>query len=176
VIETDIPSIFALKYENVVNLKKLVKLVCSSKPFTINIKELSAKVGVDRDTLYLFMDYLHRGKIFQVHRSKTKGDNIFLKPDKIYLNNTNLNYCYCTNQEAGTLRETFFANQLSQGHSIEIPQKGDFLIDEKYLVEVGGKDKGFAQIKNIENSFVVADGIESGFGNKIPLWLFGFLY
>ena len=49
-------------------------------------------------------------------------------------------------------------------------------LDGRYLFEVGGKGKGFAQIRNIPDSFVVADDIDYGFGNKIPLWLFGFLY
>ena len=122
------------------------------------------------------MNYLHRGKILNILRSKTKGDNIFLKPDKIYLNNSNLNHTYCNESKIGTIRETFFANQLQVLHDVSIPIKGDFLIDEKYLFEVGGKNKSFKQIKDIENSFVVTDNIESGFGNKIPLWLFGFLY
>jgi hypothetical protein len=61
-------------------------------------------------------------------------------------------------------------------HILNYVDKGDFLIDEKYTVEVGGKTKGFSQIKDIDNSYVVADDIEIGFGNKIPLYLFGFLY
>ena len=176
VIETDIPSIFTIKYENILNLKKLVKLICQSEPFKLNIKELSAKIGTDRDTLYLYMNYLHRGKIFNILRSKTKGDNIFLKPDKIYLNNANLNYTYCSESKIGTIRETFFANQLGSLFDVSVPLKGDFLIDNKYLFEVGGKSKGFKQIKDVPNSFVVADDMEHGFGAKIPLWLFGFLY
>jgi len=176
VIETDIPSIFTIKYESIINLKKLVKLICQSEPFKINIKELSAKIGTDRDTLYLYMNYLNRGKILNILRSKSKGDNIFLKPDKIYLNNPNLNYAYCTNSKIGTVRESFFANQLQVERDVSIPNKGDFLIDDKYIFEIGGKNKSFKQIKDLPNSFVVADDIEIGFGNKIPLWLFGFLY
>ncbi len=78
--------------------------------------------------------------------------------------------------EVGTLRETFFANQVRGIGQLQMPEEGDFLLNEQYLFEVGGKGKGFQQIRNKENSFVVADGIEIGMGNKIPLWLFGFLY
>jgi len=176
VIETDIPSIFTIKYENIVNLKKLVTLICSSEPFILNIKELSAKIGTDRDTLYLYMDYLYRGKIFNILRAKSKGDNIFLKPDKIYLNNPNLNNAYCKEAKIGTQREVFFANQLQMHYQLHVPTKGDFLVDDRYLFEIGGKNKSFKQIKDIPHSYVVADDIEIGFGNKIPLWLFGFLY
>ena len=176
VIEVDIPSLFPIRYENIVNLKKLTKLICSSQPYKLNIRELSEKIGVDRDTLYQYMEYLNRGKIFNILRAKTKGDNIFLKPDKIYLNNPNLHYCYCDEVEIGTVRESYFTNQLQNLHHITSVKKGDFLIDDLYVVEVGGKNKSFDQIKDLENSFVVSDNIEVGFGNKIPLWLFGFLY
>ncbi len=175
-IEVDIPSIFKIKYEYIVNLKKLVKLICASEPFTLNIQELSNKIGIDRDTLYLYFEYLHRGKIFNVIRAKSKGDNIFSKPDKVYLNNPNLNYSYCSQATIGMIRETTFTTFLKNHHDLSIPKKGDFLVDEKYLFEVGGKNKSFKQIKDVPNSFVVSDDIETGFGNKIPLWLFGFLY
>ena len=50
------------------------------------------------------------------------------------------------------------------------------LVDEKYLFEIGGKNKTFKQIADLPDSYVIADDIEAGLGNKIPLWLFGFLY
>ena len=90
--------------------------------------------------------------------------------------NTNLNYAYCDNQDIGTIRESFFVNQVDKNYKIEYSKIGDFLLDNRYIVEIGGKNKSFKQIKDMENSFVVADDIEVGFGNKIPLWLFGFLY
>jgi len=176
VIEVDMPSIFPIDYDKIINLKKLIKFVCLSKPFKINIKELSAKIGTsDYHTLYKYMEYLKRGKILNLLRAKTKGDNIFTKPDKLYLANTNLHYAYCKNAEIGTIREVFFMSMFDE-ESLSLPVKGDFLIDDKYLVEIGGKDKSFKQIKDIPDSFVVADNIEVGSGNKIPLWLFGFLY
>ncbi len=176
VIEVDIPSIFPIEYDKIINLKKLVKLVCQSKPFKVNIKELSTKIGIgDYQTLYKYLEYLKRGKILNLLRAKTKGDNIFSKPDKIYLNNTNLHYAYCNESETGTIREVFFMSMIDEDR-LTIHNKGDFLIDEKYIVEVGGKNKSFNQIKDMQNSFIVADDMEVGFGNKIPLWLFGFLY
>jgi predicted AAA+ superfamily ATPase len=176
VIEIDLPSIFALKYENVANLKKLVKLLCFSEPYTINISELSKKIGIQRDRLYLYIDYLWRGSIFLPLRARSRGDGIFVKPAKLYLHNANLYHAYCKNAKKGTIREAFFANILSQGYELSHSKAGDFLVDARYLFEIGGKTKSFKQIKDIENSFVAADEIEVGFGNKIPLWLFGFLY
>ncbi len=177
VIEIDIPSVFPMEYQSIRNLKKLIRLVCESHPYTPNIKELLSKMemGEDYRSLYRYLDYLHKAKILKLMRPTTKGDNIFTKPEKIYLNNTNLHHGYCNEVEIGTIREVFFMS-MNFEHRVTIPKKGDFLIDDKYLFEVGGKNKSFKQIKDIENSFVVADDIEIGSANKIPLWLFGFLY
>jgi predicted AAA+ superfamily ATPase len=176
VIEVDIPSLFPIEYEKALSLKKLVRLVCESPPFKINIKALSEKMGIgDYHTLYRYMEYLHRGRILSLIRAKSRGDSIFVKPQKLYLGNTNLHYAYCNNMEMGTLREVFFMSMIAD-ENIEVATKGDFVVDGKYVVEIGGKSKGFQQIKDIKNSFVIADDTEVGFGNKVPLWLFGFLY
>jgi predicted AAA+ superfamily ATPase len=178
VIEVDIPSIFPIEYESVQNLKKLVRLLCESHPYTPNIKELLVKMDMKDNYkgLYRFLEYLSRAKILNTIRSKTKGDAIFVKPDKIYLNNTNLHYAYCSQSNIGTLREVYVASMLQSRHQLEVAKKGDFLVDDTYLFEVGGKKKSFKQIKDMKNSFVVSDDVEIGSGNKIPLWLFGFLY
>ncbi|HHD72959.1 MAG TPA: hypothetical protein ENL02_03535 [Epsilonproteobacteria bacterium] len=158
-------------------MKKLLLYICQSVPNTPNINELLNKMnmGSDYRSLYRYLDYLHKAKILTLIRPKTKGDNIFSKPEKIYFNNTNLYFAYCQNPNAGTIRELFFKSMLFE-YDLSIPKKGDFLVDEKYLFEIGGKNKSFKQIKDIENSFVVADDIEIGFGSKMPLWLIGFLY
>jgi len=178
VIEVDIPSIFPIEYESVQNLKKLVRLLCESHPYTPNIKELLIKMDMKDNYkgLYRFLEYLNRSKIFTTIKPKAKGDNIFVKPDKIYLNNTNLHFAYCSDNITGTLREVFVTSMLQNNHQIEVAKRGDFIIDEIYTLEVGGKNKSYKQIKDIPNSYIVSDNIELGSGNKIPLWLFGFLY
>ncbi len=177
VIEVDIPSIFNIEYQNIRTLKKLLLLLCESVPYTPNINELLKKMnmGSDYRSLYRYLDYLHKAKIITIMRPLTKGDNIFVKPEKIYFNNTNLHYTYCKNPQKGTVREVFFKSMLFN-HDISIPKKGDFLIDNKFLFEIGGKNKKYKQIKDIPDSYIVADDIEIGSKNKIPLWLFGFLY
>lgn len=84
--------------------------------------------------------------------------------------------CALASPKIGAERESAFASFLSVGHQVGFSKDGDFMIDNRYLFEVGGKGKGFAQIRDIPDSYVAADDIEFGFGNKIPLWLFGFLY
>ena len=178
VIEVDIPSIFPIEYDSINNLKKLVRLICASHPYTPNLKELLVKMNMQDNYkgLYRFLEYLNRAKVFNIIRAKTKGDNIFTKPEKIYLNNTNLHYVYCDDHNIGTSREVFFTSMLKVKHNLTIPKKGDFMVDDKYIFEVGGKSKSFKQIKDIKNSFTVKDDIEIGSGNSIPLWLFGFMY
>ena len=177
VLEVDIPSIFNIEYQNIQNLKKLLLILCQSVPYTPNINELLGKMnmGSDYRSLYRYLDYLHKSKIITLLRPKTNGDNIFVKPQKIYFNNSNLHYAYCDNPEIGTIREVFFKSMLFE-HSLVVAKKGDFLVDEKYTFEIGGKNKNFKQIKDLPNSYVVSDDIEIGNGNKIPLWLFGFMY
>jgi len=186
-IEHDLAYIFNIEPKYLIKLKQLVALICSSKPYELNISKLAQKIEINRNTLYQYIYYLKRGKVFNILHHQAKGDNIFVKPAKIYLANTNLAFAYCSSPEIGTIREIFFVNQmqnyllLSKNRSFLDDQllatkKGDFLVKNRYTFEIGGKNKSFEQIADIPNSFVVADDIEVGVGNKVPLWLFGFLY
>jgi predicted AAA+ superfamily ATPase len=186
-IEHDLAYIFNIEPKFILKLKQLVSLICTSKPYELNISKLSAKIEINRNTLYQYIYYLNRGKIFNILHQSVRGDNIFSKPAKLYLANTNLYFAYCSNVEVGTLRESFFVNQLKNYLALNKNQsflddnflaskKGDFFVKQKYTFEIGGAKKSFNQIKDVENSFVVADDIEVGYGDKIPLWLFGFLY
>jgi predicted AAA+ superfamily ATPase len=176
VIESDLPIIFNIEPQNIQKLKQLISLLCSSNPYELNLTNLSKKIGINRTTLYQYIYYLNMGNLLYSLKANSKGDAIFTKPSKLYLDNPNLSHYYCQNSVVGTVREQFFVNMLRINHQLRYPTKGDFLIDEIYTFEVGGKNKDFKQIANIQNSFVVADDIEIGVGNKIPLWLFGFLY
>ncbi len=176
VLESDLPLIFNIEAKNIFKLKKLLSLLCQSKPYELNISKLSTKIEINRNTLYHYLYYLEAGSLIKMIKQISKGDGILTKPEKLYLNNTNLSYSYCENSDIGTKREQFFANQLDSKHTINYSKVGDFLIDNKYIFEIGGKDKGYKQIKDLDNSYIVADDIEIGYGNKIPLWLFGFLY
>lgn len=123
-----------------------------------------------------YLNALEKAELLSTLEKETHGMKKIQKPSKIYLNNTNLLYClYQDKPNKGTLRETFFLNQLKINHNVNYPGSGDFLVDSTYTFEVGGKSKNNHQIYHKENSFLAIDNIEQGFGNKIPLWLFGFL-
>ncbi len=147
-----------------------------SVPFVPVIEKLktSLEVGDGRTLKEYFIKLENAGIIKLLMKSSSKGLQQLEKPEKIYLDNTNL--LSIAESNIATVRETFFLNATSQISEVTYPKKGDFLIDNTYLFEVGGRNKGFNQIKDIENSFVVNDDVEVGYGNKIPLWLFGFLY
>ena len=151
------------------------KLV-DSKPLELSIENLSKTVGVSKVTLYNYIEYLHKAELLRHIVFKGKRFKSLKMPDKLYISNTNLLKSLTLNSDTGTLRETFFTSLVSYNHSLYYVKNGDFLLDEKYTVEIGGKNKSFEPLKNISNSFVVADDIEVGFNHKIPLWLFGFLY
>lgn len=180
VIESDLPFAFGIDVKNTVKLKKLVKLICMSEPFEINITKLAQRMEIDRATLYQYINYLNLGNIFNILKSKAKGDSIFMKPEKIYLHNTNLNYCYCENQKIGTIRETFAVSQLVYFYDLEYPRNGDLIVDGKYAFEIGGKNKDFSQLKEkgkrIKDGYLILDDVEVGGEGKIPIWLLGFLY
>ena len=176
ILHTDIALLYNVPPDKIAILKKLLTTICVSKPLELSIEKLSKTVGVSRATLYKYIEYLHRAELLRHITHEAKRFKNIQKPDKLYLSNTNLCNALCMESDTGTKREIFFANQLSQNYSIYYVDRGDFLINERYTVEIGGRSKGFNQIKDVPNSFVVADDLEIGFKNKIPLWLFGFLY
>ncbi len=176
ILYMDVALLYKVPASKVELLKKLLLTICVSKPLELSIEKLSAKVGVSKVTLYNYIDYLHRAELLRHVTYEAKRFKSMQKPDKLYLAHPNLFGALCKKSEVGTMRETFFASMASFGHSIYYVNRGDFLVDETYTFEIGGKNKSFDQIKELENAFVVSDDIEIGFDNRIPLWLFGFLY
>ena len=177
IIEIEIPQLRGVDSAYVYKIKQLLYVTSESAPFIPNITKLSERIGITRNSLLIYLNALHESRLTFSAQKPGNGMNILQKPDKVYLENPNLMYALADKQtDIGNVRETFFANQLRKNHQVNLSEAGDFLIDGKYTFEVGGKDKGKKQIATLENAYIVADNIEYGMGNKIPLWLFGFLY
>lgn len=175
-LERDYPEVEDVSLATVKKTEKMLMILASSCPQVPKMKELYAELETDRNQGLKMLYALERAGLLSLISSKSDLGNMS-RPDKIYCDNSNLMYALAPRTDPGTVRETFFVNQLkSTGHSILYPPKGDFKIDGQYLFEVGGKGKTFKQIADIPDSFVVNDDTEIGFGNKIPLWMFGFLY
>jgi hypothetical protein len=154
-----------------------LSIISESVPFIPNVSNLSDKIGINRTTLMTYLHYLEEVGLTINLQKEAKGSAKLQKPAKIYLENTNLMFTLSTSKaNIGNVRETFFANQLGYKNKLSHHEKTDFFVNDLYSFEIGGKDKSKKQIAAIENSFIAADDIEYGFQNKIPLWLFGFLY
>lgn len=178
VIETDIPAVSDLTFETSMKMKKLLAAIASTAPYIPNLLMLRNELMVtDQRTLLKYLDLLEKAEIIDTLFQHAKGNKILQKPGKIYLGNTNYFYALSSkNEETGTIREIFFDSQLRVNHELQIAYKTDFLVDEKFHFEIGGKNKTNKQIRDLPHSFVVQDDIEIGVFNYIPLWLFGFLY
>ncbi len=176
VIESDIPAVETkIDYETLIKAKRLVSIISGSLPYIPNMSTLAGVMSTSRGQLTKLFDLLDRAGIIRQIFAGSSGPKSLAKPQKILLDNSSLMYALNAPQ-IGAARESTFASILSVKHRVEFAKDGDFIVDGRYLFEVGGKGKGFAQIRNIPDSFVAADDIEFGFGNKIPLWLFGFMY
>lgn len=184
-IESDLLSIYPkLNGNSIRKIKLLLSVIIKSVPFTPKMSELKKATDISDDrTLKEYLSKLDDAGLIKLLMKNYLSMKTFDKPEKVYLANTNL--MYTKQPDIGNLRETFFFNQLDNYYKnkqalnddgVFASNKGDFYCEEKYTFEVGGKNKSFNQIKDISNSFIAADDMEIGFKNKIPLWIFGFLY
>jgi len=176
ILDSEVATIYNVDSDKINTIRKLLHLLCSSVPMELNIQNLAKSAGLSRNTLYSYLYYLKKANLIEIIGGNFKNKKLLNKPDKIYLDNINLYNILCSDHSSGSLRESFFVSQIKVNYDVKYSNIGDFKIDDKYIFEVGGKNKSFKQIKDVENSFVVADDMEVGFGNKIPLWLFGLSY
>jgi predicted AAA+ superfamily ATPase len=185
ILEVDLPFVNRIEPRQISKIKKLLYLLATSVPFVPNIAKLAEATDISRPRLYEYLEKLQDAKLLNLVRSQGRGYEVLTRPEKILLENSNLMYAITNEFNAGTLRELFFVNQLRNACSIhpnllesavELAGSGDFIVNGRYTFEIGGKKKGFKQISRVADAFVVADDIEAGFKNKIPLWIFGFLY
>ena len=176
-LEIELPLLRGMDIGLVPKIKQLLVIISESVPFVPNIVNLSQKIEIHRTTLMSYLFYLQELGLTYHLLKEARGSVRLQKPAKIYLENTNLMYVLSSfSANRGNVRETFFANQVGYKHKISYHEKTDFLVDNTYAFEIGGKDKSKKQITGIENAYIVSDEIEYGYQNKIPIWLFGFLY
>lgn len=176
-LESDLPAVEDVTPGTIRKIKRMLMVLSESCPQLPKMNALCAELETTRVQGLTMLDILERAALVQQLKSEKASLKNLSRPEKIYPDNPNMMFALVGRVDTGTLREAFFLNQLrGAGHDVKYPPQGDFKVDGKWLFEVGGPGKGFSQIKDLPNSFVVADDIELGFGNKIPLWLFGFLY
>lgn len=176
VIDSDLPAVENVTYETLQKVKKLLMIISEHVPFEPNMSELWRQLSTDNESGLKMLYALDKAQVLSLLTAKTRNYKSLTKPDKVFLGNPNLMHVLCPKVDKGNERETFFISQLRVLHDVRYPKQGDFLIDNKFLFEVGGKKKSFEQIADITDSYLAVDDTEVGSGNRIPLWLFGFLY
>jgi predicted AAA+ superfamily ATPase len=171
IIYEDIPSTNKIKFENLSVFKKLMYKVIEAKlPFQVKIDSLAKELKISEPTLYTYLELLNKTGIFRaIYKFSSKQSK---KPAKLFFKNTNILYALSKDLnipvEVGTLRETYFVNCFKNVYYSDI---GDFKVGNN-IFEVGGKNKSFSQIKDIENAFLAIDVDTTTNNKKIPLWLF----
>jgi predicted AAA+ superfamily ATPase len=158
-------------------LKAMLMYLADNLPYEVNISKLSSYLEISKLTVLSYLSSLEKAELIHLLYADNKSVTKMQKPDKIFLHNPNLLYALGSLVNIGTIRECFFVNQLSVNHELEYGKStGDFKIDGKITVEIGGPDKSFKQIADIPDSYIFADMIELPIGKKLPLWLAGMLY
>ncbi|MDY0906949.1 ATP-binding protein [Pedobacter sp. CFBP9032] len=178
IIEEDLQFIAGFNPHHSRKIYQLLYILSTNVPFKPNITNLSEKTGISRNMVVEYLYYLNNAKLINSLSAAGKSISTLQKPDKIFLENTNLSFALSPNNtEKGSLREAFFMNQIkNSAYEISLPLKGDFFVDDKFTFEIGGKGKSTKQLTGVEHAYLAVDDMEAGIGNKIPLWMFGLLY
>ena len=176
VIDYDIPAVDRVEYATLLKAKHLLTIIANQTPSPLNAKLTSEMLGVTPNQLVKILSLLERSQILRLlYYNCERNPKSMAKPQKVIFDNPSIINAL-GQADKGKLRETFLASMMSHSHETAYSKDGDLLVDRRYLFEVGGSRKSFAQIKDIPDSFVAADDMAVGLGNKVPLWLFGFLY
>ena len=177
IIDTDLPAIQKIEYITAAKMKRLFFLLSQMVPFTLNLTSLGQQIEAPRQMVLRMCHLLQEsGLLILLYNHKKASLGQLNKPEKLYMENPNLLYAMTSDAEIGTVRETFFVNQLKTAHQLTFTGTGDFGIDNKITIEVGGRSKTFNQIKDIADSYLAIDDLEIGTAHRIPLWLFGLIY
>ena len=177
IIDQEMTEFCGVDPANTRKLKAMLMFLCDNVPYEVNIAKLASYLELNKATVLSYLSGMKKAELLHLLNSSNVSVTKMQKPDKIYVHNPNILYALGSRENIGTVRECFFVNQLSKGHTVEYGKtSGDFLIDGRITVEVGGKDKSFEQIADIPDSYVFADEMEFPVGKKLPLWLAGFLY
>lgn len=176
VLYEDVPAIEEVTYPTIQKLQRMLMILAERIPQTPKMNELYGILETTREQGLKMLNILQRTAMLQLLSTELKEFKHLVKPDKVYLHNPNLMNALTVSPDKGTLRETFFVNQLSTIADVNYTKNGDFLIDHRYVFEVGGKNKNFDQIKDIPDSYLAIDNVETGYGSRVPLWMFGLLY
>jgi predicted AAA+ superfamily ATPase len=177
IVESDMAELKDFDIRNAKKMLQLVYIIAQQVPFKPNLTQLAEKTGIHRNTINNYLYFLEQARLINLLQPKGTSISTLKRPEKIYLNNTTLQYALAEEKVSkGSIRETFFLSQTHLNHKVQAPEKGDFIVNNKYIFEVGGIAKNQKQIVGLKNAFIVNDDLEYAQGKNIPLWAFGMLY
>jgi len=177
ILENDMTEIKGYDVRQAKKMLQLLYIIAQQVPFKPNITALASKTNIHRNSITSYLYYMHEAQLIALLSNDNYSVAALQKPEKIFLENTNLQYALADAEpNIGSVRETFFYNQLSYHHNVVQSKVADFFIDQKYTFEIGGLSKNDSQILGIKDAWIVKDDLEVITGNAIPLWMFGFLY
>lgn len=175
-IEVDIPQYADMRASTVNKLKLLLSIIAKLSPYKPNFTKLASDIGVSKNNIQDYLTYIERAGLIARLYDHISDLRLLGKVEKIYLDNTTLMYALANGDvNVGNLRETFFFNQMRVKQKVTSSPVSDFCIDN-YTFEVGGQSKGYKQIANLKDAYIVRDDIEYAENNIIPLWAFGLNY
>jgi len=176
-IDVDLCGLYNIEPSKRDTLRKILYMLCSTTPAELNKSKLSAAVGASWPTVSNYLERMEAGSLLR-HIRCGSGMRAVRRHDKLLLDNPNLFFALCAAPDIGSLRESFFVSQVSHGHQVHYHDRGDFLVDERLVFEIGGAGKTGRQFDRSRRTmdYVVADDIETGTAGTIPLWLFGMGY
>ena len=176
IVDDDIPSFAEMTFPSRAKLRKLLYVLAQSVPFKPNYSKLGADLGISRNALPDFIEFLEKAGLVLSLRNKATGMKLLKKVEKLYLQNPNLAYALgATPPDVGSVRETLFLAWLKPFLPVTSSPISDFVVEGRAF-EIGGKNKGRQQLHDAAEGYVVKDDIEYAFRQTIPLWHFGFLY
>ncbi len=174
VISQDVGSIGGFKPQTLQRLLQLLSIVAAAVPFSPNMNELAGQLEISRNTLYQLFAYLDAAQVTRNLHAVGERSYVLNKPKKVYLADPNLLYALQPSPTIGTVRETFFAAAWPHGTDLRVPPRGDFAVGGS-VFEVGGRGKGFGQVRDEADAYLAVDELEVGRERRVPLYLFGLL-
>jgi len=177
IIEQEMTQYCGVELAYTRKIKAMLLFLSDNIPYEVNIAKLASYLELNKNTVLSYLNSMKKAELLQLLYTDNKSVTKMQKPDRIYIHNPNMLYALAQAQRIGTIRESFVVNQLSVKHTVEYGKTvGDFKIDGKITIEVGGNDKSFDQIAGVPDSYILADNMEFPVGKKLPLWIVGLTY
>jgi len=172
IVEYDMAELKGFDIRHAKKMLQLLYVIAQQVPFKPNVNSLASKTDIHRNSINNYLYFLHEARLLYLLYKRGTSVAVLQKPEKVFVENTNLLFALSnTTPEGGTVRETFFNNQLQVYHTLNYADTADFVVNDKYTFEIGGKNKGKHQISDISDAWIVKDDLEYPVGKIYPLWI-----